>query len=134
MKTDFKKLNTWAKVCKSKGIHPVKSLPFQVPVDDDEEGVNAFFQISTIRKLFNDGKDADWSNPSEYKYYPWFRVIEDKKKPSGFGLSYYVYGRTNAHSCVGSRLSFNTSEKAVFAGKTFISIYEKLHLITPLNK
>lgn len=133
-KIDFRKLTTWKSICKAKGIHPVKSLPFPVPTDDTEEGVNAFFQLSTIREVLNDGKDADWDNTSEEKLFLWPNVVKDEKKPSGFGLSYYGYDNTYTYSYVGSRLSFNSREKAKHVFTHFLSILEKFMLITKAKK
>ncbi len=132
-KIELDKLKTWESICKVKGIDPIKSLPFQNPSNDTEEGVNAFFQISTIREVLNDGKDADWSS-NESKWFPWPDVIEDKTKPSGFGLSYYDYVVTYSYTSVGSRLSFNTREKAKHAFTYFQPVYEKFMLITKDKK
>jgi len=139
-KTILDRVKTWEDVCSIKGIDPVTSLPFpNLPKDredgkfDTEEGVNAFFQLSTIREVLNDGKDADWSNSSEAKWYPWPTVVKDESKPSGFGLSdvdVYDFVCTFTATCVGSRLSFNSLEKANHAFTQFQPIYEKFMLIT----
>jgi hypothetical protein len=131
---DFKALKTWEDICQVKKINPVESLPFAEPIDDMQEGVNAFFKIATIREVLNGGKDADWNNPSESKWFPWPDVIEDKSKPSGFGLSYYAYGIAFTCTCVGSRLLFNSKEKAKHAFIHFQSVYEKFMLITKNKK
>lgn len=137
-KIDLDKLKTWKSICKAKGIDPIKSLPFQnrsteEGVNDTEEGVNAFFKLSTIREVLNNGEDADWSS-GEAKWFPWPNVVADKKKPSGFGLSYYDYGRTHSFTSVGSRLSFNRREKARHAFTYFQPVYEKFMLITKEKK
>ncbi len=122
-------LTTWESICKIKGIEP-SALPFPNAANDTEEGVNAFFQLSTIREVLNDGKDADWSNSNETKWALWPDVVEDKTKPSGFGLSYDVYDYSHAHTSVGSRLSFNSREKAKHVFAHFLPILEKFMLIT----
>lgn len=119
---------SWEEVCKVKKIDPVKSLPFSNPTNDVEEGVNAFYQVSTIREVLNDGKNADWGNLDELKYYPWFDVIEDNSKPSGFGLSYVDCSYSRTGTTVGSRLTFRKLEGLKHAVKHFMDLYEEVYL------
>ncbi|MFA6261066.1 MAG: hypothetical protein WC760_06340 [Bacteroidia bacterium] len=83
----------------------------------------AHLRISIIAKALNEGWQPDWTNSSEYKYYPWFNMEEFK---SGVGLSADVCAHADSHSTVGSRLCFKSSELAEYAGTQFISEYSKL--------
>ncbi len=123
-------IKTWADVCKKLGKHPVKCLPYPKPVDQEQEAVNAFAKASMIRKALNDGWEPDWSNSSEYKYYPWLKYNPDKTKPSGFRLSYLVCVYDFTYSFVGSRLCFPTSALAKYAAETFTDVYEKIFIIS----
>ena len=44
--------------------------------------------------------------------------------PSGGGFSYYDYDDWGAYSDVGSRLCFESSEKAEYAGNQFKELYK----------
>lgn len=129
-KKDWKSLTTWEQIAEEAGEHPVNDLPYPNPKNDKQEGVNAFHQLTTIREVLNAGKDADWNNSNEEKWYPWLNVNADSSKPSGFGLSLYAVDCTFTFTYVGSRLSFNEEAKAKHAFKHFQSIYEKFMLIT----
>lgn len=88
-------------------------------VDQDMLAAQAFAKLSHIRKVLNEGWVPDWTNSSEYKYYPWF------KHEAGFGLSYGGCDLSNSYSSVGSRLCFKNRELAEYAGKQFKEIYNQ---------
>lgn len=75
--------------------------------------------VELLCRSLNQGWTPDWSNSSEYKYFPWFEMAGS----SGFrfgGLDGWTSG-----SYVGSRLCLKTSELAVYAGKQFIEVYKR---------
>jgi hypothetical protein len=129
----WQEMTTWEHICEAVNIHPINDLPYPNPINDKQEGQNAFFVCTTVREVLNEGKDADWSNSSEAKWYPFPDVVKDESKPSGFGLSdAYDFDCANASAGtgVGSRLSFNSREKAKHAFTYFQQSYEKLFLIS----
>lgn len=77
----------------------------------------AYRQLKLISKVLNEGWEPDWSDHSQYKYYPWF------ERKSGVGLSSYGYGCWYSYTNVGSRLCYKSAELAKFAGKQFENIY-----------
>jgi len=80
-------------------------------------------KIKVVAKAINNCWVPDWSNRDQYKYYPWFEVLS-----SGFGFSDSYYGCTFASTGVGSRLCFESSEKAKYAGTQFIDLYKQFLL------
>lgn len=66
----------------------------------------------------------DYTDSSQYKYYPWFEVKADKNTPSGFGFSAAGYGNWLTSTRVCSRLCFPTPELAIYSAQQF----EKLHI------
>jgi len=74
-------------------------------------------KLMIICRVLNGDWLPDWTDYSQYKYYPWFT------HKSGFGLSYgdCVYARTDAS--VGARLCYKTSDLAKYAGTQFADLY-----------
>jgi hypothetical protein len=80
----------------------------------------AYKQVKEIVKAFNEGWTPDWTNSSQGKYYPWFKM----GSPSGGGFSSDGCGSWFTFSYVGSRLCFKSSDLAKHAGQLFESIYK----------
>jgi len=80
----------------------------------------AYKQLKLVVQALNEGWMPDWTDSSQYKYYPWFKM----GSPSGGGFSYYDYGYWYTYSYVGSRLCFKSADLAKHAGQLFESIYK----------
>ncbi len=106
--------------CAVKGVKPSGVLPFKKPANKDQEAINAFAMMQLIAQVLNDDHVFDWSNSSEYKYFPWFY-----HNKAGVGFSFYVFACTYTYSDVGSRLCYKSTELAEYAGKQFLGIYKK---------
>lgn len=117
---DYKKIKTWAQVCKVNGDDPKTALPYANPKNKEEEGCNYFMMLTKIRKAINGDWEADWNNRSQPKYYPWFDWNREDSRIRTWD-AYCGYSLT--YSLVGSRLCFETSDKAEHAGKVFQKIY-----------
>jgi hypothetical protein len=79
--------------------------------------------LMVICKALNEGWKPNWTNSSEYKWYPYFDMS------SGSGLSFDTADGWNTHTTVGSRLCFKSRELAEYAGKQFIQLYHLLYLL-----
>lgn len=117
------RLKTWEDACEIKGIHPIDSLPYPNTDEDDdnfdfEEAINGTFQMFIIVDLLCEGWKPDYTNTSQYKYYPYFKYSD-----SGFGFTCSLYVFVNA--IVGARLVFPTRELAEYSAKQFKDIYNK---------
>jgi len=91
----------------------------KTPLEADEL---YYILLKMIVEALNDGWKPDWSNLSEYKYYPWFDLASS-------GFRFDVYADWNADSVFGSRLCFKSRELAEYAGKIFLEEYKKYMLI-----
>jgi hypothetical protein len=82
----------------------------------------AYRKIKLIVQVFNEGWTPDWTNSSQGKYYPWFKM----GSPSGGGFSCNVYDIWYTYSFVGSRLCYKNSDLAKHAANLFLDIYKDL--------
>jgi hypothetical protein len=87
---------------------------------DLEPNVIAYMQLTYIVKALNGGEWMNYDDTNEYKYYPYFAA-----SGSGSGFSCVGYYYVCSNSGVGSRLTLKTSERAIYAGKQFLPIYNQ---------
>ena len=73
-----------------------------------------------IVKALNEDWAPDWSNSSQYKYFPWFKMGSS----SGVGFSCGDCDYWRSSSTVGSRLALKNSGLAKYAGTQFTSIFK----------
>ena len=87
----------------------------------------AYNRLCTIAQAWNkaDGFEPDFSNTSQYKYFPWF--VYDNGA-AGFVSASTAYTATYAAANVGSRLCFKTRERAMQFGKQFIDLWNDVFL------
>jgi len=93
---------------------------FEDRIEDMTQDEAAYVKVKLIARVLNEGWIPDWTNSSEYKYYPWFKM----GSPSGVGFSFVVNGDWTTDSNCGSRLCFKSRDLAIHAGKTFENIYK----------
>lgn len=123
------KLDTWEKVCKHKGISPV--IPFDVsmlPKAQQNYLIAAHKLPIIIAAVNNDANFPDYTNTDQWKYELWPRIIADKERPSGFALSYDVYGLWATRSTVGVRFAFKSREIAKSTFEDFKELFEHFFL------
>lgn len=87
----------------------------------------AYNRLCTIAQAWNkaDGFEPDFSNTSQYKYFPWFEYSMDA---AGFVYANTYYTATDANASFGSRLCFMTRERAEQFGKQFIDLWNDVFL------
>jgi hypothetical protein len=116
----MERLTSWEAACEITGDDPVESLPYPNLVTKLQDAVNGFHQMCIIIDLLREDWEPDYNDSNQYKYEPVFIA-----GPSGVGLVFFSTSRWLTGASVGARLVFPTREKAEFAGKTFIAIYNK---------
>ncbi len=84
----------------------------------------AYKKLKAVVKAINQAWEPDWNNTNQRKWWPYFILSSG----FGFSYSYYDYGGTNA--AVGSRLCFETEEKANYAGTQFLELYKEFLTIS----
>lgn len=87
----------------------------------------AYNRLCTIAQAWNkaDGFEPDFSNTSQYKYFPWF--VYDNGA-AGFVYASTSYSASYAPAYFGSRLCFKTRERAMQFGKQFIDLWNDVFL------
>lgn len=87
----------------------------------------AYNRLCTIAQAWNkaDGFEPDFSNTSQYKYFPWF--VYDNGA-AGFVCAATDCTATSASAAIGSRLCFKTRERAMQFGKQFIDLWNDVFL------
>lgn len=87
----------------------------------------AYNRLCTIAQAWNkaDGFEPDFSNTSQYKYFPWFEYSRDA---AGFVCASANPAATLAYANFGSRLCFMTRERAEQFGKQFIDLWNDVFL------
>lgn len=87
----------------------------------------AYNRLCTIAQAWNkaDGFEPDFSNTSQYKYFPWFEYSRDA---AGFVFAYANFTAASAGASFGSRLCFKTRERAMQFGKQFIDLWNDVFL------
>ena len=89
--------------------------------------------LAALNKLFSiadawnkaDGFVPDFSDSSQYKYFPWFVYDE---KAAGFVFAYTNFTATNTSAYFGSRLCFKTANRACQFGEKFADLYNQVFL------
>ena len=87
----------------------------------------AYNRLCTIAQAWNkaDGFEPDFSNTSQYKYFPWFEYSRDA---AGFVFALTYNAAAHALANFGSRLCFKTRERAMQFGKQFIDLWNDVFL------
>jgi len=124
-KFDYKTIKTFEDACNKLGIDPSKLPDLSMIPEEFRKPLIATYKLFIVFKAINDGWIADYSNSSQWKYYPWFRVLS-----SGFGFSNSYYYCDSAATHFGSRLCTDTSEKALYMAKQFEDLYKDLFLFS----
>lgn len=120
-------IETFEDACKALNLNSETVIPnFSEYPEEDRKALIAHAKLVIIAKAINGGWKPDWSNDDQYKYYPWFYMAGSA---SGGGFSYGGYDRWTTGSIVGSRLCFETREKAKYAGKQFENLYKEYFVI-----
>lgn len=122
-------IKSFEDACAVLGIDPNHLPEVSMLPEKHQKSVTAFYKLTIIAEALNKDWQPNWTNWNENKYYAWFEVKADKKRPSGFGFSDTHYGWSYPGTFVGSRLCFKTKELALYAGGTFCDLYKDYLLV-----
>ena len=88
----------------------------------------ALNELFTIAEAWNkaDNFIPDFSNASQYKYYPWFVYDKDAAR---FVSVYANYAASYVAASFGSRLCFKSANRAKQFGEMFQDLYNQVFLL-----
>ncbi len=124
----------WEEICKEKGIST------EVPMDvtrlpKTEQNFHiASYKLGIIiarnNQLANNNQVwiPDYTDMSQWKYELWLKVIADKSRPSGFGLSYDGYGCWYTFTGVGVRFAFINKQTGIDTFEKNKHLFEQMIL------
>jgi hypothetical protein len=118
---DYKKITSFEAACSHLGISEELPDVSNAP-EDIQKCTTAYYKLVLICRAINNGWKPDFTNWNQKKWFPWFRINDDGAS-SGFGYSISACSPAYAASNLGSRLCFESEEKAEYVGKTFIDLY-----------
>jgi len=83
-------------------------------------------RLKVSQHVLNKGVKVVRANTSQWKHWPYFRIIEDAGALAGFRLSYrdFVYDRDGTD--LGARPEYLNEDDATWMGETFTSEFELL--------
>jgi len=117
-KTDFKDFRTFEDLCQAAGITETEFNNRWDHTLQDPSTI-AFERLKICTRAYNQDWQFNAYDTNQKKWYPWFKVLS-----SGFGFSGADYHCAYSLTYVGSRLCFESQEKAEHAGRTFLKLFE----------
>ena len=120
---NYKKIKTFEVACKALKLNPKKCLPdFSAYPKEHQAGMIAHAKLVIIAQALRGEWKPNWNDSNQYKYFPWFDM-------SGSGFSCDGFAHDRSRSALGSRLCYQSSEVARYAGKTFLKLYKEYFTI-----
>jgi len=119
-KFDYTSIKSFEDACKKLNIDPAHLPDLSTILEEFRKPITAAYKLMIIFKAINDDWTPDWSNQSQWKYYPWYEILS-----SGFGFSDSYYGNSGSVTCVGSCLCTDSSDKALYISKQFEAEYKE---------
>jgi len=111
------RIKTYEDACAEIGEMPLDEKALKAIGFTDDE-IN-YRKLKTIGKALNEGWVPDWTNTSESKWQPYFKLSS-----GAFVFDGTCYNCSYAYAGYGSRLCFKSDELATYAGKQFTDIYK----------
>ena len=116
-KREYTNIKTYEDACEILGL-----TPGDIFNNGDLPDEVAYKKLKVIIKAINNGWNPDRNDADQKKWYPWFN------SSSGVGFSYANYDYAGTYSNVGSRLCFESKEKANYMATQFIDLYKEFLL------
>lgn len=115
------RVKSYEDACAILGIDPHGSMPdtSECPVED-RKAYLAFHKLVIIIRALNEGWRPDWADTDQAKWFLWWYT----EGSAGLACAYSSSAPSTTAARIGSRLCFKSEALAVYAAKTFKSLYE----------
>ena len=92
--------------------------------DDHIKAIQSIYMLVIIAQAWNkiDGFTPDWSDSSQWKYFPWFAYRKNKGH-AGFVFANTYSTATATYAIFGSRICFKSSNRARQFGEMFTDLF-----------
>jgi len=117
-KTDWKDFKTFDDLCRATGTTEADFNRKWEHADLDPSTL-AFERLKICTRAYNQDWPFNAYDTNQRKWFPYFNVLS-----SGLCFSYAIYYYDLTFTSVGSRLCFESEEKAALAGMTFTKLFE----------
>lgn len=121
---------TFEEACASRGYDAATVLPdvSKYP-EKHQKALIANAKMIIITEDINEGKEPDWNDRDELKWYPWWDMEVDANNPSGFRFDAAGFAFTTSHSAGGSRLCYRTKKACEYSAKQFYDLWRDMMVI-----
>ena len=115
---EFTEVKSFEDACQVLGMS--SELPELGIIQDEKirKSTAAFIKLSVIIKALNEGWEPDWTDWTQYKFYPYFYM-----DAAGLACAYTNSTVTYTFAEVGSRLGCKTDAMAEYMKDTFRELY-----------
>src|ERR1035437_2720400 len=117
LKVNEQTKKSFKKACKKTG-RP-ESIDFSGFPEDMRDQEEAEYMLKVITEAKNGVWKADWNNPNQKKWIPWFIF-----SPSGVRFGTSRYDDSHAYAGIAARLCFKDEATSDAAGTELIELYE----------
>ncbi len=111
------RIDSYEDACAELGEEPMDENLRAIGFTDDEID---YRKLKTITKAYNEGWVADYNNPDQKKWVPWFNF-----SPSGVRFDGSNYYTSHANAGRAARLCFKSEALSDAAGKKHTPLYSK---------
>ena len=113
---------TWEQFCEQTGRDPLLLPDTSVYDEADKKNAIAAFKLRHMIRHVN-GEEVDHTNSNQYKYEIWWRIIKDKNRPSGLGLSFFDFVIWRTFTRCGPRFCFLDYDTMKEAAEKWIDLF-----------